>query len=904
MQKSSQKPVFILPFEALDRRSLPLVGGKGANLGELTRAGFPVPGGFCITTAAYFEAAQAAKLQPFLEQLSKKGPRASARNQPEDFKEPVAAIRQQLLNTPMAASLREAIVQAYESLGEVLEPVAVRSSATAEDLPEASFAGQQDTFLNIIGAETVVDAVRRCWASLWNDRAVVYRSRNGINQCEVSISVVVQRLVAAKVAGVLFTANPLTGKRRQAVIDANPGLGESVVSGATTPDQFIVNTPAGEIVDRRISERRLVITATADGQTQSSQQLNVEKRACLDDEQVKALAVLGSRVEEYYGAPQDIEWALDHDGQIWLLQSRPITTLFPLPENAPRDDDNLRVYMSATGDEGVNRPITPMGLQGYRILISGVSRRLWNLRLKSILAGPSAIAEAGLRFYYDITPIARNAAGRKIIEGYTPAFDAYTAAIWNVLKKDPRLAPVKTPFYRLAGMIIRPLIAAPIIPYTLLALFNPGRARRKIEWLFTQTLTIGQVQPEATVDQRLEAAIQLIFKGGGGLFITGLPEAAAGYLALELAKKMLGNLATEDEFQTVLRGLPDNPTTEMGLALWEMALKVKQDPDAVQAITALPAEKLAEAFLAAKLPEVLQKELTGFLQVYGNRAVAEIDLGLPRWSEDPAHLFGILANYLKLEERTKAPDAQFQKAIMEGEAVMGELENRAYGKSRIRGILVRWLLNRTRRLIGKRELWKTQLTAIFDQTRKLLIPIGEELVNQGRLAEARDIFMIDFPEIKAGLSGKDLRPLVRARQEIYQRELKRTRVPQILLSDGTEPLPAPVIYEVSNSNTLHGTPASPGTVRGRARVILDPMNARIEPGEILVAPSTDPGWTPLFLTAAGLVMERGGVIAHGSVVAREYGIPAVVGTSGATTRIQTGQMITVDGYNGLVVFNE
>ncbi|HEX3043158.1 MAG TPA: PEP/pyruvate-binding domain-containing protein [Bacillota bacterium] len=898
MQKYFQKSDFILHFEALDHQSLPLVGGKGVNLGKLTRAGFPVPDGFCVTTKAYDEATRAAKLEPLLERLLKSDP-----NHPETFKETSTAIRQQLIETPLNADLREAIAQAYQSLGGSMLPVAVRSSATAEDLQEASFAGQQDTFLNIIGVEAVLDAVRHCWASLWNDRAVIYRSRNGINQWEIGISVVVQKLVAAKVAGVLFTANPLTGKRRQAVINANPGLGESVVSGTTTPDQFIIDTSTGQIIEHRISEHRVVITPTVYGQIQTSQQQNAEKQACLADEQVKALAALGNKVEEYYRAPQDLEWAIDHQNQIWLLQSRPITTLFPLPENAPNDDHKLKVYMSATGDEGVNRPLTPMGLQAYRILISGVSQRLWNVRIKDILAGPGIIVEAGLHFYYDITPITRNSIGRQIIESYTPSFDAYTAGIWNLLKRDPRLAPIKTSIYRLIRIFIRPLLGTPIIPYILRALVNPKRIRMKIDRLFTQTLKTGVMPLTAPAAQLLEATIQLIFKGGAALFITGLPEAAAAYLALEIAKKLLGSLAAEDELQIILRGLQDNPTTEMGLALWQLATKVKKDPGAVQAITTSPAERLTEAYLAAKLPEVLQTELSFFLQIFGNRAVAEIDLGLPRWSEDPTHLFGIISNYLKLDDQMKAPDAQFQKAIKEGEAATKELVSRISIKSRIRGNIVRWLLNRTRSLMGKRELWKTQLSAIFAQTRKLLIVVGEELVNDGRIAESRDIFMLNFPEIKAGLSGIDLHPLVRSRQDVYQRELKRPHVPQILLSDGTEPLPMPTTTKGSNSNILYGIPASPGMVSGRARVLLDPLNASIEPGEILVAPSTDPGWTPLFLTAAGLVMERGGVISHGSVVAREYGIPAVVGVSGVIGCIRTGQMITVDGNNGSVVIS-
>ena len=251
--------------------------------------------------------------------------------------------------------------------------MAVRSSATAEDLPGASFAGQQDTYLNVVGAESVLDAVRRCWASLWTDRAVSYRATNGIDPRGVRLAVVVQRMVEASVAGVLFTANPVTGKRRQAVIDASPGLGEAVVSGMVNPDHFVANTATGEIVERRLGDKRVAIVAGSGGGTERVELAADEHGASLSDDQILALAKLGGRVEEHYGTPQDTEWAIDGDGALWLLQARPITTLFPLPEGAPTDDEDLRVYFSFNVAQGVYRPLTPMGIQAFRLITSAVA---------------------------------------------------------------------------------------------------------------------------------------------------------------------------------------------------------------------------------------------------------------------------------------------------------------------------------------------------------------------------------------------------------------------------------------------------------------------------------------------------------------------------------------------------
>jgi phosphohistidine swiveling domain-containing protein len=276
--------------------------------------------------------------------------------------------------------------------------------------------------------------------------------------------------------------------------------------------------------------------------------------------------------------------------------------------------------------------------------------------------------------------------------------------------------------------------------------------------------------------------------------------------------------------------------------------------------------------------------------------VAEIDLGLPRWSEDPTYIIGVLANYLRLDNPELAPDVQFRRAAREAEEMMAELTRRAMRKGRLRGALVGFLLRRTRDLSGLREMPKFCIILLFARARELLWPVGEELAKAGRLESAGDIFFVTLPEARAALAGEDLRSVVRVRRAVYAREMRRRHVPRVLLSDGTEPEAPGETAE----GALRGTAASPGTVSAEARVILDPSGAVLEPGEILVAPSTDPGWTPLFLTAGALVMEMGGAMSHGAVVAREYGIPAVVGVPDATERIATGERITVDGSKGTV----
>jgi pyruvate,water dikinase len=887
----STKPT--LPFGELDRAALPVVGGKGANLGELTRAGLPVPPGFCVTTAAYGLVAGDANLEPVLAALAETRPDDTTR-----LAELAAAARAALLEAPVPEDLAQAIAAAYEGLGDGASvPVAVRSSATAEDLPTASFAGQQDTYLNVVGEEAVLDATRRCWASLWTDRAVSYRAGGGIDHRDVRLAVVVQRMVGAAVAGVLFTANPLTGKRRQAVIDAAPGLGEAVVSGAVNPDHFVVDTTTGAIVERSLGDKRVEVRPVAGGGTQRVEPEGRDAEASLSDDQIRALAALGARVEACYGTPQDTEWAIDSGGKVWLLQARPITTLFPLPAGAPETNEDLRVYFSFNVAQGVYRPLTQMGMQAFRLAASAMAA-LWGRAPRDPHAGPATVTEAAGRLFLDVTPLLRSKLGRRFFEGATRMGEARTAPIVRRLAADPRLALVPTPKLPVLRSVLSFLIRGHIPVYAVQVLLRPEAVRARIARLEAELRALGEVKRDAGAAERLDAVERLCAEGPPRIIPGIAPVMAVGLGSYVLAGRLLRGLATDDERQAVLRGLPHNPTTEMDLALWALAAEVHADPDLARIVCETPSERLARHYQSKVLRRKLQSLLEGFLRDYGHRGVAEIDLGVPRWSEDPTHIFGVLANYLRLEDPALAPDVQFRRAAREAEETVRELTRRAAHKGHLRGVLVGFLLRRVRALAGLREAPKFYLVLLLARARALLWAAGEELARAGRLESAEDVFFLILPEVRRALTGGDPRPLVRERRADYEHELKRRRVPRILLSDGTEPADAPAAQ--TDDGALQGAPASAGLVTARARVILDPSDAALEPGEILVAPATDPGWTPLFLTAGGLVMEMGGAMSHGAVVAREYGIPAVVGVPDATERIATGDRVMVDGSVGTI----
>jgi len=878
----------IVALDHVDAGALPLVGGKAANLGELIAAGLPVPAGFCVTTEAYRDVAAAAELAEILDRLA-----ATPAGDTDALAGLARQARERILATVMPALVADAVAAAYLALGDGV-PVAVRSSATAEDLPFASFAGQQDTYLNIVGVEAVLDAVQRCWASLWTDRAVVYRVTNGINHATARLAVVVQHLVEAAVAGVMFTANPVTGRRRQAVIDATPGLGEAVVSGAVNPDHFVVDLATGAVLERRLGDKRLVIQARQGGGAEPSAQ-PASHTFCLTDEQLRALAVLGTQVEAHYGEPQDIEWAIDPAGSLWLTQARPVTTLFPLPA-AGLDDSDLRVYFCFSLAQGLHRPLTPMGLSAIRVIGASVVR-LYGVRSIDAVAGPPAIRDAAGRVFLDITPIMRSAVGRALFPRILDVMEARSAAVLRSLFDDARLSVMHRSWWPFVGRIGRLGLRYGIPLLVGQALARPPAARRRLERINMQLERRMTPPDSAPAEQRLDFAVRILGDTTAPLVPRVLPAAAAGFAMLGLAGRLLD--AGPGELATVLRGLPHNVTTEMDLALWRLATRIRADPDAAKVIRRIPPAELAGRYRTQTLPPVVQRGLEEFLDRYGHRAVAEIDLGLPRWAEDPTHIIGVLANYLRLEDPSRAPDVLFARGAAQAEAMVTTLTARARRRGRVRGRVVGFALNRARQLAGVRELPKYYIVLVLAQARQQLAAVGAQLAARGSLAAAEDVFFLNLGEAAAGLHGQDLRAVVTHRRQTYQRELRRGHIPRVLLSDGTEPEAATPPMTFTDGG-LVGTAASAGTVTGQARVVLDPTGAHLQPGEILVAPSTDPGWTPLFLTAGGLVMEMGGANSHGAVVAREYGIPAVVGVADATSLITTGQQLTVDGSRGLI----
>lgn len=895
----------VVDLREVDANSGELVGGKAANLGELIGAGFSVPPGFCVTTTAYERVAATAGMEEKLAEL----PSESAAAKLAAW---AGGVRATLETATMPDDVAAAISAAYQKLDPTGRcPVAVRSSATAEDLPSASFAGQQDTYLNIVGADALLDAVRRCWASLWTERATAYRASNGIDHRSVRLAVVVQRMVDARVAGVMFTADPMTGNRDQTVIDASPGLGEAVVSGQVTPDHFRVDSATKEIISRRAGDRAVVISAKKGGGTSAENRpistaedgaTDGDREFCLTDDQVAALTELGHRVAEHYGRPQDTEWAIDDDGMLWLTQARPITTLYPLPHC---ESDDPRVYFSVNVAQGVNQPMTPMGISGMRRMAGSAAR---TLGFDIPADGPPILVSAGARLFIDLTAAVRSKAGRAIVPKVLSQGEARSGPLIQRIFDDERFSlrydwrPFLRGIARAAVKSRAPLRLAE-------ALITPEVAIRRAFRLLGEVRQLGAGPDEATALERLDFLADMPSRVLAPRIVPIMPVVFPGLIAVAMLPRLLGSVATADEIHAILRSVPHNVTTEMDLELWRMARRCADDVQSRELLASTEPAELAKRYLAGELPAVFSAELADFLREYGHRAIAEIDLGVPRWSDDPTHIIGVVANYARLSDLDRAPDRLFAAGAVAADEMVETLTARLATTSRARARIGRFAMRRVRQLAGLRELPKFFFVTGLGQFRRQLVKVGAELADRGMIARPEDIFFLTLEQAREGAHGRDVRAEVVAAREEFERESVRSRVPRFLLSDGTDLEAVPVSATSAEltgapDGALVGMPASAGTVTGIARVITDPAGAYLEPGEILVAPSTDPGWTPLFLTAGALVMEMGGASSHGSIVAREYGIPAVVGVPGAVAAIRTGQRITVDGAAGIVTIED
>jgi rifampicin phosphotransferase len=844
--------IFIKQFDEIGRDDIDEAGGKGANLGELTRADLPVPPGFVVVTGAYRAYVTEHRLAERIAAL------AVPTDDPAGYDDASGQIRG-LFSDGVSDSLRAEIAEAYAAFGEDV-PVAVRSSATAEDLPEASFAGQQDTYLNVRGLEDLLVAVRDCWASLWTARAMAYRARQGIDPASVSLAVVVQQMVDAEAAGVMFTANPSNGRRDETVISAAWGLGESVVGGSVNTDNIVVRTPDGAVLSHETADKA-VMTIYAE---QRIKEVPVPADQRLDpvlsEAEPAALAAYGTRIENHFGAPQDIEWARA-DGSFWILQSRPITAL-PEVEAAPPTDwtvpEPTAMYVRASIVEQLPDPLSPL----FADLIDGsVTRSLQSL-FREIL-GDDIIRDTDV--------------GLPTVNGY--AYYRYSrSGMGRLMIKSPKA--------------FRELLGGSLSGQARWRTYSHPRYRRIVsDWTARSISELSTEELLAGVQQLVDAAAEYYTA-----VQTIIPAAATSELLFTRLYDAVVRTKDDPPAQVFLLGF-DSAPIRSEKSLYDLATWTRSHTELTEPLLSLPPQRFLDEAAGSEDP-VWHEWHTRFqahLAAYGH-AVYNLDFMNPVPADDPVPLLETMRFFVS--GKGVDPYGRQQRSATRREeataAVLARLDP-------VRVKAFRRLLHWAQAAAPVREDALADVGLAWPQVRRMLAEIGRRLQRAGVIDEPEDVFWLRPAEIYEGLGS--LAEQVEERKQVWRGQ-RRATPPQLLPKGGWGDMFRnwmPAASEDQTGDLIKGTGASAGTVTAPARVLGGPQDfGLMQPGDVLVASITTPAWTSLFAMASGVVTDIGGPLSHSSIVAREYGIPAVLGTAVATRRIRSGQLILVDGDAGTV----
>ncbi len=883
------------------------VGGKGARLGQMIRAGFPVPPGFSVQAEAYGRFLEDADLKGRIQEISA----TINYGDLEDVEEKTSQIREIVTASEMFDDLSGEIAEAYEVLCDEGAPVlvAVRSSVGTKDLSRSSFPGQMDTFHNIVGIESVLAAVRECWASAWSARAASTMHALEIDPEMIVIAPVVQCMVPSEISGVLFTASPVSGDSEEMVLEAAFGLGEAVVSGSLTPDHYVISKQGLRILSSEVGCKSFKLELDLEkGRGNRKVVLPDEEanRECLTPGQVRELAELGVAVEEHFGMPQDIEWAYS-GGKLFLLQSRKIVGLAGAVSEAGSEgwvsefDTRIKeppdIYSSANISEVMPGVLTPLSLDA----VKSCDYAFWKINHEVGLIrepfpeGAQDLMFIGLfhgRLHLNISTFSRILAK---IPGASPSDTDRPIPV------DERYAPsgeTGLPFRRI------PYLTSVILK----GLGLRRRAPRDLDRLTTRLQDrIHENLARDFSGMTLEDFAELLeLKSREGreiitLHILNSQLAPAYYGTLrKLARKWLGD-ETGAFSARLVTGLATMESARPTFGIYRLYRFVADSPS----LTRLFRESEARGIMAglrknqdADAEEFLER-LGAFLKEYGYRAVAEAEMRAPSWEEDPSYVLSMIQNYLRASHVDDPADIEGRQR-KDREAATKEAFARLGG---FRRQVFKWALKEACNFLAARENGKALTIMGLHDLKKTLRILGRRLYEEEMLKDPDDIYFLSMEELIAYCRGGaiDVTSLIPRRKQEYDRN-KTVTLPETFTGR-----PVPVVGEpdVPETSVLKGLPVSPGRVTGPARVIMDPrQDARLEEGEILVAPVTDTGWTPLFILAKGLVVDIGGLLSHGSIVAREYGIPGVLNVMVGTKLIKTGQIITVDGAKGEVYLHE
>ncbi|MBJ9990856.1 phosphoenolpyruvate synthase [Paenibacillus sp. S28] len=857
----------VLGFHEIEKSQLYLVGGKGLHLGELSKVdGIQVPEGFCITTAGYQKAiGQNETYHALLQQLTMLN--ADDRDQIGEIS---GKIRQTITEAEIPSDVVEAVTHYLSRFGEE-HAYAVRSSATAEDLPHASFAGQQDTYLNIIGVDAILQHISKCWASLFTDRAVIYRIQNGFDHRHIYLSVIIQKMVFPQASGILFTADPMSGNRKQLSIDASFGLGEALVSGLVSADNYKVQ--GGEIVDKRIAAKTLAIYGRKEGGTETRQIDTAQQKAqTLTDQHIVQLERIGRQVEAYFGQPQDIEWCLADD-TFYIVQSRPITTLYPIPE--ANDQDN-HVYLSVGHQQMMTDPIKPLGLSFY------------------LLITPAPMRTAGGRLFIDIAPRLTTTVGREALLKNLESDPLFIGAIENIIERDfiklvpnDQTAPIpaKSNTDKPVAFENDPAIVADLIQRNQASI---TALKQKIH------MKSGAELFDFILEDIQELRRILFDPQSTAVFMSAIN---ATFWINEHMNKWLGEKNAAD---TLSQSVPNNITSEMGLALLDVADVIRPYPEVVDYLQHATEDHFLDELVKFDGGREAQEAIYDYLSKYGMRCAGEIDISRTRWSEKPITLVPLILSNIKNfepnESRRKFEQGR-QEALAKEQELLNRLRQLPDGDQKADE--TKRMIDLIRNFIGYREYPKYGWVSRYFVYKQALLKEAERLVQAGVIHDIEDIYYLTFEELHEAVRTNMLDDRIISKRKDEYKVYEKLSPPRVITSDG-EMFRGSYKRGDLPADAILGLPVSSGVIEGRARVILSMEDAALEEGDILVTAFTDPSWTPLFVSIKGLITEVGGLMTHGAVIAREYGLPAVVGVDHATKLIKDGQRIRVNGTEGYI----
>ncbi len=864
-----------------------LVGTKAMSLARLMRIkGINVPRGFCITGQAYREFMNTGDMKALIAKYLE-----GINSQPIEIKrDTLALIRQKIIGSSIQKSLYKDIEKHYLELSP--QSVAVRSSATAEDLPGHSFAGQYETYLGIGDLNACVEAIRKCWASLWTERGFEYRAQRGFEHQGADMAVIVQELVEADASGVAFTADPVSGNTDVIIIESCFGMGESLVSGRVTPDRITISKKDFTIVSTTTSDKKIKSVPGEKGLYFENLDPDTRKKASIDEVQAKDIAKMVMKVEQASGTPQDIEWAIRGD-EIFLLQSRPITTI---PTERPWEE--RQVWTNLNSGEIFPDVITPMtwsvvepgALALFDPLVGGVGLDFGKHPLMTQIAG---------RVYFNLNTI------MAMLKNFPPLRKVDVTQLFGG-EQDKVVASSQFTIRQedipdLKFSLPRMLMKVPGFIHRFIS-HSHGKGDVFISEIRTRASRILSADLSSFTDNDISEAIEkamddlLDFIGAAGLAGFGM----LSYFILDAICKRWIKDTDGTCVNRLLAGIGGIDSAEAGLDLWRLARTAHKYPKVEEIIRKSETwNKTREMLTGIHGGPEFMVQWKAFVKEHGHHTRGEYELSNPRWSERPDYILGMVRSYLNDMGKVDPVKSHVQRAKESNELAE---KCRATLRNPLKRSLFNLFLGQTQGWSKMRENFKSAAMRHFTMMRFLLIEMGRRFEKRNILDHADDIFFLtieEVPKINKEKPGFDVKAVIESRKSEYQRNLKV--VPPKVIVGRFNPDNFIPDSGVEQDDKLQGLAVSPGVAMGPARVILDlKPGDQVLPGEILVAPFTDPGWTPYFMPASGIVMDQGGILSHGSIVAREYGIPAVVNVGSATRIIKTGQIIQVDGNKGIV----